>query len=530
MTSSGRQASWWLVTAVLLAVVVLFAALDLARDDAPGPDSADGSDSSALPASSNGSFPSGSTRATGPTGAKCMGVPISTSDDPHAVLRRHPPGTTYCLSEGVHRIDEPLAPEDGDALVGDRGAVLSGSKLLTGWSRVENGWRAKAFLPRDPETDGECLPRAPLCAQTEDVFLDGRRLRRVRSAAMLRPGTFFASYGDNEVTLGSDPRDRVVEQAVASSLISSSGDRVTVRNLVLEKAANEAQKAAVESRQAYPQSSVGWLVEHNVIRQNHGVGVGVGDRGIVSGNVIRRQGQLGVAAWGDDVRIRDNTIVRNGTAGYHPDWEAGGVKAWKTDDAVLSGNRLHGNRGPGLWSDGGCDGTVYIGNVITDNWGAGIQHELSYDARITDNQIVGNGLRHKGWLWEAGIQIQSSGGNQLIEIAYNVVSGNANGVAVLESGNRTMEEPAPAGPHIVRNLLVHHNDITMHAGQSTGVVQDISDHAVFSRGIRFRNNTYRVDAPGHSHFAWADQHLTWSEWLGPGVGQDRGSVLLWLDD
>jgi hypothetical protein len=266
-----------------------------------------------------------------------------------------------------------------------------------------------------------------------------------------------------------------------------------------------------------------------VVRLNHGVGIGVGGRAMVRANLVRAQGQLGVAVWGEDSQVRDNEIAGNGTAGYDPDWEAGGVKSWMTQDTVLAGNHVHDNKGPGLWTDGGCDRITYTDNLITDNWGAGIQHEISYDALVADNRILRNGLRHKGWAWEAGIQIQSSGGGGLIEVTRNVVSDNANGIAVLESSDRTAEEPAPSGPHVVRNVLVHRNTVTMRGEQSTGVFQDIGDHAVFSRGIRFVANTYRVDSTAQRHFAWKDDHLTWTEWLGPGVGQDRGGVLLRTD-
>ena len=121
--------------------------------------------------------------------------------------------------------------------------------------------------------------------------------------------------------------------------------------------------------------------------------------------------------------------------------------------------------------------THYEYNKIMDNWGAGIQHEISYDATIRHNEISGNGLRHKGWAWEAGIQIQSSGGTKLIEIAFNVVKDNANGITLIDSGKRAAERPAPHGPHVVQNVWVHHNGVTMSAGQTTGAVEDTGDPA-----------------------------------------------------
>jgi hypothetical protein len=465
--------------------------------------------------------------APGPTGASCDGVTIAPSADPHLVMQQHPAGTTYCLAAGVHRLRQPLVPERGDVLAGRSGAVLSGALVLEGWSRVADGWSAEAFLPRTPVAQGTCLPRVPACGLAHDVYVDGRLLERVESRDQVGPGTFHADHAANRITVGTDPQGRLVEQAVAPSLVRSVEDDVTVRDLVLEKAANEAQVAAVESRDAFPIAGARWEVVHTEVRLNHGVGIGIGSAGTVRANVVRDQGQLGISVWGDAVEIRDNEIAGNGTAGYHPDWESGGVKSWMTTGLVLAGNHVHHNRGPGLWSDGGCDRTTYTGNLVTDNWGAGIQHEISYDARIVSNRILRNGLRHKGWAWEAGIQVQSSGGRGLIEVAHNVVADNANGITVIESGERRHEPPAPQGPHVVRNVLVHHNTVSMGPGQSTGLFQDVGDHGVFSRGIRFIANTYRVDSTAEAHFAWADDHLTWSTWLGPAVGQDpRGLLVL----
>ena len=142
----------------------------------------------------------------------------------------------------------------------------------------------------------------------------------------------------------------------------------------------------------------------------------------------------------------DNEIAHNGVAGYDPEWEAGGVKSWMTASAVIAGNHVHHNRGPGLWSDGGCDGTVYRRNVITDNWVAGIQHEISYDALIARNRVLRNGAAHKGWAWEAGIQIQSSGGRGLIEVRRNVVAGNTHGIVVIDSSRPAQGGAAPPRP------------------------------------------------------------------------------------
>jgi parallel beta-helix repeat protein len=464
----------------------------------------------------------GLTGDVGPVPRSCDGIAVTTSDDVQEVIDAHPPGTTFCLAAGTYRLEAPLEPKDGDALIGDQGTVLNGSKVLTGWRKNGSVWSTAGFLPAAPGNLGDCLESAPTCAYTEDVFLDKKRLNRVDSTSAVTAGTVYADYRSNVITIGDDPRHHLVEQAVAPSLVRALVDDVTVANLILEQAANEAQVGAVESRQAQPhRAGSGWRILHNEVRLNHGAGLGFADAATVTANFIHDQGQLGFGAWGAGSALSNNEISFNGAAGYSPEWEAGGSKSWLTDHHTLTHNYVHDNWGPGLWADGGNMDTYYEYNKITDNWGAGIQHEISYDATIRHNQISGNGRRHKGWAWEAGIQIQSSGGKRLIEIAYNIVEDNANGIALIDSGNRAGDRPAPYGPHVVQNVWVHDNTITMSAGQTTGAVEDTGDPGIFTTNHnRFEGNTYHLQSLTEPYFSWANTDLNWRQWRTLGKGND----------
>jgi parallel beta-helix repeat protein len=499
---TSRHSLWFVMVALLL----VLATLSLTRHD---------------PSSERGTDP-GPAGPVGPVARPCEGVTVTTADDLQRVIDAHPAGTTYCLSAGTYRLETPLAPERGDAIIGHLGAVLNGSKVLTGWRRDGEVWSTTGFLPPAPGNHGQCLASRPTCAHTEDVFLDKRRLRRVESRSAVGAGTVHADYRTNTITVGEDPRDHLVEQAFAPSLVRATVDDVTIANLVLEQAANEAQTGAVESRQVKPhKAGSGWRVLDNEVRLNHGVGVGLGDAGTLSGNFIHRQGQLGFGAWGTGSIVSDNEIAFNGGAGYSSEWEAGGAKSWMTERLTLTRNHVHGNMGPGLWTDGGNIHTTYEHNQITDNWGAGIQHEISYDATIRHNEISGNGRRHKGWAWEAGIQIQSSGGKQLIEVAHNVVTANANGIVLIDSGDRAEETPAPHGPHVVQNVWVHDNEVTMLTGETTGAVEDTGDHRIFSgNNNRFDDNTYYLESLTAPHFSWGGADLDWEHWRGLGNGND----------
>ena len=87
---------------------------------------------------------------------------------------------------------------------------------------------------------------------------------------------------------------------------------MTVRNLVVEKSAGEAQLAAIDGRTSSPRTGARWTVEHDLVQLNHGVGIGVGSRGVVRSNLVQKQGQLGISVWEDRARVRRDHVSRNG--------------------------------------------------------------------------------------------------------------------------------------------------------------------------------------------------------------------------
>ena len=202
----------------------------------------------------------GLTGSVGLVARSCQGVAVTPANDVQRAIDSHPPGTTFCLTAGTYRLVTALAPKHGDALVGRQGAVLSGSKVLTAWRRDGKVWSAPGFLPAAPGTYGECVVSIPTCTYTQDVFSDGRRLRRVGSPSAVTAGTVYANYRTDTITVGEDPQLHLIEQAVAPSLIQGTVNDVTVANLVLEEAANQAQVGAIENRGATPPigSGTGW--------------------------------------------------------------------------------------------------------------------------------------------------------------------------------------------------------------------------------------------------------------------------------
>jgi parallel beta-helix repeat protein len=65
-------------------------------------------------------------------------VYINAGDDIQAQVNANSNGTTYVLRGGVHRM-QSIRPKEGDTFVGEQGAVLSGARRLTNFSRTGGG-------------------------------------------------------------------------------------------------------------------------------------------------------------------------------------------------------------------------------------------------------------------------------------------------------------------------------------------------------------------------------------------------------
>lgn len=419
----------------------------------------------------------------------CRGVAVQPGDDVQQRLDDSADGATICFGAGTYRLTAPLQPADDQRLVAERGAVLTGAAVVRGWRRQGSVWSARRALPEEPYVHGECA-EGTLCRYAETVFVDGGRLRRVGSRDRVGPGTFWADYRANEVWIGDRPTGHRVEIARADAAINGRATGVVVDGFVIERFANAAQHGAIHT-------GVGWTIEHNEVRANHGTGIHA-TAGRVLHNHIHHNGQLGLLGTGDGLLVEGNEIDHNNTQGFWAIWEAGGTKFARTDGLVVRGNDVHHNSGPGLWTDINNIDTLIERNLVHANTSHGIFHEISYAAVIRFNRVTGNGRSdpQPGW-GGAGIRIAAS---RDVEVHDNVVVGNHNGVMLIQQ--RRTDWPSPHGAHIVQNVDVHDNTITLGPDRLTGLVDDTGSSAAFGRGIRFDDNTYQVPSRDIAAFAW----------------------------
>ena len=478
---------------------------DRAPDQVPVPDPGTGPDPTvkALPA---------------PPG--CTGRTVRVGADIQAAIDAAGPNGRLCLAAGTHRLKRPLRPKAGQR-IGGRGAVLSGARPLERWTADGSGrWRHPGVAGEPAGLVGVCAGGGTACRYPDDVWRDDTRLQRVLSLEDLRPGMVYLDYAADRIWVADDPTGADMEISVTPSAIRSGSNergtaRVRLSGLVVERFANPAQAApAVEM-------GPGWVVDGLEVRENHGEGVDVGSRSILRNSHIHHQGQLGLGGAGAvGALVEDNRIDHNNTAGYDPAWEAGGSKwAAGTQRLTVRGNHVFANNGPGLWTDGDNVDTVYENNLVEQNMGPGIIHEISYDAVIRGNTVRENSRSTAGRsIWYGSeILVNSS---QRVEIAGNTVTSGdeTNGIGLVD----TDRGGGRLGDYRVAEVDVHDNVVRMATGAETGLVGRETAFQPDAK-VRFRRNTYHVPDPGAQFWQW-DGALNANGWRER--GQDRDGTFV----
>jgi parallel beta-helix repeat protein len=300
-------------------------------------------------------------------------------------------------------------------------------------------------------------------------------------------------------------------QNATTYAFQGSASNVKIQRLIIENYNPPAQMGAVKAGDHSDDGTHGWVVADCEIRYNATAGIRLGHEMQVLRNKVHHNGQEGIVGVGDNILVEGNEIAFNNYKDeFNPGWEAGGTKFVKTNGLVVRNNYVHDNHGPGLWTDIDNINTLYEGNRVENNTQMGIFHEISYKAVIRNNTVRGNGSKMTSWLWGAGILVAAS---RDVEVYGNTVSGNANGITAVQQNRGS----GAYGEHLVQNVYVHDNTVTMQSGRS-GMAQDVGDNAIFnSRNNRFSHNTYFLGTNSRP-FEWMNQQLTESQWKA--YGQD----------
>lgn len=461
-----------------------------------------------------------------PTTSPVPSARVELGSDIQSVIEAHPPGTTFVIAAGVHRLQE-LQPRNGDRFVGEPGAVLSGARLLdpTDFRREGDRW-VIGGQAQEGFVHGSMEPGYERDAHPEDLYTDGRRLQHVESRdAVDAPGEWYLDYERDEIVMADDPSsfDRVEAAAAEFAFVGDGVREVTIENLTVRHYANWAQRGAINGR-----GSVDWVVRHVEASHNHGLGLGIGAGMTVEHSRFASNGQMGIggpATVGDAtpmtqegraVRITSNEITQNGELGYRWRWEGGGSKFVKTRDLVIANNLVTDNDGPGLWYDIDNIDTLVCANHVEGNV-VGIFAEISYGTRVAWN-LVWNNVRDGEEDASVGILVSGTSGAELFG---NVVAGHHAGIL----GKENDRGDGVLGRYGVADLDVHDNVIADHV--YSGLIVETGREEPYETA-RFDANRWLVADPDARQWEWEGRRLNWDDWNAAGL--DTSGELAPIDD
>ena len=286
-------------------------------------------------------------------------------------------------------------------------------------------------------------------------------------------------------------------------------NNVTIDNLIIEHYNSPDQMGAIVAGTSRALSTTGWVVQNCEVRYNEHGGIKLGNKMKVLNNYVHHNKQIGISGSGDSVLVEGNEIAFNNYLKIYPFGRVlGGAKFVNTRWLVVRGNNVHDNQGNGLWTDIGNIYALYENNTLTANSGAGIMHEISYDATIRNNTARGNGFA-RSWITGAGILVSASSN---VTVYGNTLTGNKQGIIGIQQ-NRTHDGVDYSSN--LKNMYVHHNTVQVPVGGVSGISSGTGNLTFTGRNNRYVSNSYDMTTDTKP-FTWMNGRRTKAEWQGYG--------------
>jgi Right handed beta helix region len=471
-------------------------------------------------------------------GPACDGValtpPVTSNPDYiQDAVASHAENTVFCLGSGTYH-NQSVVPKNGQKFVGVGTVILSGAKDITqspvnNWRQdgTSNRWylsgQNQGLEPRISCSSGNNQDASRKCRYSEDVLVTSsgqttalihqERIQDVESATEM-----YFDYETDRIYIGANPSSfNKIETSLTQRAFSGNADNIVIKNITVEKYANQASSGAIQASGDDNNPPINWLLDGVTARLNHGAGISFGNarnskitctRVLTSGErdtctKVYSNGQIGIKLnASSDTEVSYAEIYKNNTLGFLPGWEGGGLKLGESHDILVKNNISHSNAGTGLWSDAESRNIEFANNSVYSNERAGIFHEIGFSAKIHDNIVWRNGFRH-AFCFGAGIQIAASEGTSLnkIQIYNNKLINNLNSIMGIQQDRSKIVDGATVVRYL-RYMDVYSNQIistdiprpTSVANAKTGVCTDnptvAPDPFTALASNTFRNNVY----------------------------------------
>lgn len=445
---------------------------------------------------------------------------------PGEVVRAAP-----CIYRERIEINKPLTLE------GQEGTEIRGSDVFGSWKRRSSDGRyvSTRVVPPFPETmdDIYCLTNTNRCHQPEQVFFSGRALIQVSGS---KPGkNSFSLTPDRRVILGTrlDPRGKTVEVSVRREWVVGTppADNVIIDNVDMAHAANSGRTAALLNRPhqtAWTDGGSNWTVKNSTLSHAHGAIISLkgGATGQNTGhNILNNRilfgGQIGIHGAARGSIISGNEIAYNNTERYCPNascgiGETGGIKVTASSNVTVDGNFIHDNFGHGIHFDTDTHTNTITDNRIYENARMGIQYELSSDALIARNRVIGNGYHVYEKIKNPSINVLLSSN---VEVADNVVSGGSSGINVA-AFDREGFDSTVSGVYVHDNAIIREEGTALTWSDGNGSIAADPTNRGYSNDY-----WYPYGEDGLARFEWGRRRFAQLSGFNSTPGEEDGSYM-----
>ncbi len=347
---------------------------------------------------------------------------------------------------------------------------LDGSSVVSGWTQQGSTWVHSGWTSQFDSSIGFSFggtdqtfidPAYPLASHPDQVFLDGSLLQLVSGTP--GPGQFAVNYGNQTLTIGSNPNGHELRASDLQSAITIAGS-VTLRGFGVERYATSMPQMGT----IYEGGSTGRSTFQNlVVVDNAVVGINLSQGGNLIDHVTAdRNGMSGIEIGTGGPVITNQTIQyselsANNTHHFNGFPAAAGIKVSTVNGLVIRGNVVKNNqRTDGIWTDQNTTNFTIVDNVVTSDGTrgkdatTGIMNELSDSGIVAGNVISG---------FQEGITMFDTGD---VKIINNTVYNNSTWGIGLTQDDRYVPGHSTEGPSIaasasnpwlIRNETVQNN-------------------------------------------------------------------------
>jgi parallel beta-helix repeat protein len=297
-------------------------------------------------------------------------------------------------------------------------------------------------------------------------------------------------------------------QDVTQFAFNGNGVGVVIRDLEVTRFTADSQLGAIQGYDGRD-----WVLENLNVHHNRGYGANLRGHFTVLGGSFHHNSRLGIGVHEGAGGIIDGVDLsfNNPDTLFDPLWEAGGIKITASDSVVVRRCFVHNNVGPGIWYDGDNWASVVTDNIVTANSHMGIMYEISLSGTIRGNTVTGNGVANSG-PYGAGILVAAS---QDVEIDHNTLANNSQGIIGIQEERGS----GRFGPHLITNLWVHDNNVTLGTGAS-GLLNYMSDGSLYARNNRFDLNVYTATGDPLPFYIDVTNRVSRSAWQARGLDQN----------